>query len=51
MPKLVEKNIGIIAMKSLANGGLFCGSSYGQHGDNSKIVPNRVSVAEAISFA
>ena len=51
MPKLIEKNIGVIAMKTLANGGFFGGSSHGQHGDNPKIVPNRVSIAEAINFA
>ena len=50
MPELIEKNVGIIAMKSLANGGFFGGSSHGQHGDNPKIVPNRVSIAEAIDF-
>ena len=51
MPKLVEQNIGVLAMKSLANGGFFGGSSHGRHGDNPKIVPNRVSIAEAINFA
>lgn len=51
MPKLVEQNIGILAMKSLANGGFFGGSSHGRSGDNPKIVPNRVSIAEAINFA
>ena len=51
LPKLVERNIGAIAMKSLANGGFFGGSSHGQHGDNPKIVPNRVSIAEAVHFA
>lgn len=50
MPKLVEKNVGIIAMKSLANGGFFGGSTHGQHGNNPKIVPNRVSIPEAINF-
>ncbi len=50
MPKLVERNIGVLAMKSLANGGFFGGSAHGQHGDNPKIVPNRVSIAEAVSF-
>lgn len=50
MPKLVEQNIGILAMKSLANGGFFGGSSHAQHGNNPKIVPNRVSIAEAINF-
>ena len=51
LPKLVERNLGAIAMKSLANGGFFGGSSHGQHGDNPKIVPNRVSIAEAVHFA
>ncbi len=51
MPKLVEQNIGVLAMKSLANGGFFGGSSHGRHGDNPKIIPNRVSIAEAINFA
>ena len=50
MPKLVEQNIGVLAMKSLANGGFFGGSSHGQHGNRPKIVPNRVSIAEAINF-
>ena len=51
LPKLVERNVGVIAMKSLANGGFFGGSSHGQHGNNPKIVPNRVSIAEAVHFA
>ena len=50
LPKLVERNIGVIAMKSLANGGFFGGSSHGKNGDNPKIVPNRVSIAQAVSF-
>ncbi len=50
MPQLVERNVGIIAMKSLANGGFFGGSYHGQHGDNPKIVPNRVSISEAVNF-
>ena len=50
MPKLMERNIGVLAMKSLANGGFFGGSSHGQHGNRPKIVPNRVSIAEAINF-
>lgn len=51
MPKLVERNIGVLAMKTLANGGFFGGSSHGQHGDNPKVVPNLVSIAQAIDFA
>lgn len=50
LPQLVERNLGAIAMKSLANGGFFGGSAHGQHGDNPKIVPHRVSIAEAINF-
>ena len=51
MPQLMEKNIGVLAMKSLANVGFFGGSAHGKHGDRPKIVPNRVSIAEAINFA
>lgn len=51
LPKLVERNIGVIAMKSLANGGFFGGSTHGKQGNNPKIVPDRVSVAQAINFA
>ncbi|MGL5794418.1 MAG: aldo/keto reductase [Waterburya sp.] len=51
MPQLIERNIGVLAMKSLANGGFFGGSSHGQHGDKAKIVPERVSIADAINFA
>jgi aryl-alcohol dehydrogenase-like predicted oxidoreductase len=50
LPKLIERNIGALAMKTLANGGFFGGETHGQHGDNPKVVPNRVSVAEAIHF-
>jgi aryl-alcohol dehydrogenase-like predicted oxidoreductase len=51
MPKLIERKIAVLAMKTLANGGFFGGSSHGRSGDNPKIVPNRVSIAEAINFA
>jgi uncharacterized protein len=50
LPKLIERNIGVLGMKSLANGGFFGGSSHGQHGDKAKIVPQRVSIADAINF-
>lgn len=50
VPTLVERNIGMIGMKALANGGFFGGSQHGQHGPNPKVVPNRVSVSEAIRF-
>lgn len=50
MPKLVEQNIGVLGMKSLANGGFFGGSNHAQHGDKPKIIPNLVSIPEAINF-
>lgn len=51
LPTVVERNMGAIAMKTLANGGFFGGSEHGQHGDNPKLVPGRISVSEALSFA
>ena len=50
VPTLIERNIGVIGMKALANGGFFGGSQHGKHGSNPKVVPNRVSVSEAIRF-
>ena len=51
LPVLVERNLGVIAMKTLANGGFFGGSRHGQHGDNPRVVPYRVSIQEALHFA
>ena len=51
LPTLVERKIGVLAMKTLANGGFFGGSEQGEHGDNPKLVPYRVSIAEAVRFA
>lgn len=50
LPVLVERNVGVLAMKSLANGGFFGGQSHGQHGDRPRLVPARVSVSQAIHF-
>ena len=50
VPTLIERNIGVIGMKSLANGGFFGGTQHGRHGTNPKVVPNRVSVSEAVRF-
>lgn len=50
LPILVERNIGVIGMKALANGGFFGGAKHGQHGMNPKVVPDRVSVSEAVRF-
>ena len=50
LPTLVERNIGVIGMKSLANGGFFGGSRHGKHGPNPRVVPNRVTIQDAIRF-
>ena len=50
VPTLVERNIGVIGMKALANGGFFGGSQHGRHGTNPRVVPDRVSVSEAVRF-
>ncbi len=50
LPVLVERNVGVIAMKTLANGGFFGGSRHGQHGDNPRVVPFRVSIQQALHF-
>ena len=50
VPTLVERNIGVIGMKALANGGFFGGAQHGKHGPNPKVVPDQVSVSEAIRF-
>ena len=50
IPTLVERDIGVIGMKSLANGGFFGGSRHGKHGPNPRVVPNRVTIQDAIRF-
>jgi aryl-alcohol dehydrogenase-like predicted oxidoreductase len=50
LPILVERKIGVLAMKTLANGGFFGGSKQGEHGDKPKLIPYRVSIAEAVRF-
>lgn len=50
MPKLLDRNIGVIAMKTLANGGFFGGTRHGYHGDNPRVVPDRLSIQEALYF-
>ncbi len=50
LPKLVDHDLGVIAMKTLANGGFFGGSQHGQHGPNPRVVPDRLSVREALHF-
>ncbi len=50
LPKLVDQNLGVIAMKTLSNGGFFGGTRHFSHGDNPRIVPNVLSVQEALHF-
>ena len=52
LPQLLERNIGVLAMKTLANGGFFGASRhFGEHGENPKLIPERVSISEALHFA
>lgn len=51
LPKLVEKGIAPIAMKTLANGGFFGGTSHFMHGNKPKIVPNVLTIEEALYFS
>lgn len=51
LPTLVERQMGILAMKTLSNGGFFGGKTHFVSGDNPKVIPNVVSVQEAIHFA
>ncbi|MFB3787844.1 MAG: aldo/keto reductase [bacterium] len=50
MPKLVERDLGVIAMKTLACGGFFGGTTYFENGPKPKICPDRLPVREAIHF-
>ncbi|GJM30146.1 MAG: oxidoreductase [Cyclobacteriaceae bacterium] len=50
MPSLVEMEIGIIAMKTLSNGGFFGGTTHFEGGKNPRIVPGVATVQEAIHF-
>jgi predicted aldo/keto reductase-like oxidoreductase len=51
MPRLIEKGMAPCAMKTLANGGFFGGTSHFNSGDKPRIVPNALSVEEAIYFS
>ena len=50
LPTLLERKMGILAMKTLSNGGFFGGKTHFQKGDNPKLIPNVISVREAIHF-
>lgn len=49
LPRAVELGMGVVAMKTLANGGFF-GGAEGLPGTNPKIIPDRMSVADAMHF-
>lgn len=49
LPRAVELGMGVIAMKTLANGGFF-GGGEGLPGNNPKIIPDRMTVADALHF-
>lgn len=50
VPTLVDRGMGIIAMKSLAAGGFFGGTQFFKPGNRPKLCPDRISVEEAIHF-
>ena len=50
LPVLVERNMGILAMKTLSNGGFFGGTQHFHGGDNPKLVPQIVTLQEALHF-
>ncbi len=50
MPTLVERNMGILAMKTLSNGGFFGGTRHFEGGKNPKIVPEVATIQEALHF-
>jgi predicted aldo/keto reductase-like oxidoreductase len=50
LPTLVEKKLGVIAMKTLSNGGFFGGTTHFEGGNNPRIIPNVATVQEAIHF-
>ena len=50
LPELVKQNYGVIAMKTLANGGFFGGITHFRPGNNPKIVPKVASIQEALHF-
>ena len=50
VPRAVGRGMGVLAMKTLANGGFFGGSQHGEHGDGPRVVPDRVRMADALGF-
>ncbi|MDH3247020.1 MAG: aldo/keto reductase [Saprospiraceae bacterium] len=50
LPQLIEKNVGVIAMKTLSNGGFFGGTTHYQNGGEPKIIPDKATIEEALHF-
>lgn len=50
LPTLVERNMGVIAMKTLGNGGFFGGTRHMHNGPEPRIVPGTATVEEAMHF-
>ena len=51
LPELAKRKMGILAMKTLSNGGFFGGDRQYEHGPNPLLVPDRVSIPEALTFS
>lgn len=50
LPILTDREMGVIAMKTLANGGFLGGQKQFENGTNPRIVPNVASIKEALHF-
>lgn len=50
LPQLTARSMGVLAMKTLANGGFFGGKEQGEHGPCPCIIPDRLQVDEALRF-
>ena len=50
LPMLVERKMGVLAMKTLSNGGFFGGTRHFEAGVDPRIIPEIASIEEALSF-
>jgi predicted aldo/keto reductase-like oxidoreductase len=50
LPMLLEREMGVLAMKTLSNGGFFGGTRHFESGDEPKIIPHHASIKEALHF-
>jgi uncharacterized protein len=50
LPQLVARDLGVLAMKTLANGGFFGGTEQGEHGPCPCVIPDKISVEDALHF-